>query len=243
MSSHTTDSVCALTGASLSNLRRWQRHGLVSTLPGESHWTDSQLSQIRDTMLATAYGATAREISFSRVRIEPVKSFGWLARRGELLSQLESGSGRQAARVLRNQSHEFSGDDFINKLMKPLGKWLRADERTGSARRLTRFNHLIKHHALAVGRRSHRQFSMPLLLEVSPDADETGVLLEVIRLTGQGFCVDVFTTASGPVSASVIRCYDHHLLWRSEGGVQVKPLPDESAAHEPVIRNHDSEAV
>lgn len=173
-------------------------------------------------MLATAGGATAREISLSRFSGGPVKSFGWLARRGEILLQLESGSERDIVRLLRSLSRDFSGDDFINKLMKPLTLRLRADERAGSTRRLIRFNQMVEHHSLVVGRASLQKSCIPLLLETAPDADEISVLLKVIRLTGQGFCVDTFENSTGTLSETFIRCYDHHLLWSTDGKLQVK---------------------
>jgi len=213
MLSHTTDTVCALTGASLPNLRRWQRHGLVRKNPVAANWTGEQLSEIYSVIQSSASGATAQEISDSRCGIQAVPDYGWSARLGEMILQLDTGSDRQLTRLMRSLSRDFCGDDFINRLMKPLGQWLRRDIRTGSAARLVRFQDLVELHSIFVGRASVRAGSTPLLLELTEEADDTDVLLEVIRLTGQGFCVDVFDPSSGPLSVSVRRCYDHHLQW------------------------------
>lgn len=214
---HTTDTICALTGASLSNLRHWQRFGLIQSHPSERFWTDGQLSEIRQVMLSSALGATAREISANLGESKPLRSYGWCVRRGEMLDKLESGSDRALARLVRCLSRDFSGDDFVRKLMKPLGLWLRHDERAGSAIRLVRFQDIVELHAINVARASHRAGSPPLLLEITDSAEETDVLLEVIRLTAQGFCVDVFDPACGPVYSAVTRSYEHHLVWAEEG--------------------------
>jgi len=231
MSFHSTNSICELTGASLSNLRRWQRRGLVTSVPGEPDWSDAQLNEIRTMVNATSRGATSLEISLSRVEMEPVNSYGWPARRGEILSQLESGSERQVARIIRSLSRDFTGDDFINKLMKPLAEWLRADERTGFARRLKRFHRVVEHRSMAAGRISFRKRYLPLLLEIPDDVDDTYILLEVIRLTEQGFCVDILTSSSGPLSKAVIRFYAHHLVWGTDGKLRVMSKADQAAVN------------
>jgi len=82
------DLVCGLTSAGLFKLRRWQRRSLVTNLPGEHYRTITELSERRKAMPATAGGARAREMSFSRVSGFPVTSFGWLARGDDILLQL-----------------------------------------------------------------------------------------------------------------------------------------------------------
>ncbi|MDF7629933.1 hypothetical protein PUG46_11710 [Erwiniaceae bacterium L1_55_4] len=232
MSFHTTDSICALTGASPFNIRRWQRRGLVTTFPDEPYWTNEQLREIRIVMKDTAQGATTREISRSRARQEPIKSYGWSARRGDILSQLETGTDRQLISLTRSLSRDFSGDDFINNLMRPLADWLLADERRGCHRRLTRFSQLIEQQSLAAGRISLRKGFVPLLLEIADNVDDIYVLLEVIRLTGQGFCVDLLASSSGPLSKAFKSCYDHHLIWGSDRKSRIPSANDELVMHQ-----------
>lgn len=210
MSCLSSDMVCALTGASLKNLRRWQRHGLVTEHPATEYWTEAQLEEIRDVMLTNARGATAQEIRDSRQRTTRVMTFGWPARRGDILACLESGSDRQLMRVIRRLSRDFAGDDFVRSLMRPLCRWLREDRRRGAARRLARFENATEHHHACVTRAAFREASIPLLLEIADDAQPTDVLLEAIRLTAQGFSVDVCARAS----ARLRKGYDHHLVWR-----------------------------
>jgi hypothetical protein len=57
---------------------------------------------------------------------------------------------------------------------------------------------------------------MPLLLEVVSTGDETEVWLEAIRLSGQGFCVDVDQTSQRMLYGADNR-HNHHLLWCGAG--------------------------
>lgn len=216
-----TEMICDLSGASLRNLRRWQRHGLVTVSPSTSYWTDAQFDDVLKVMHDSAGGATASEISLSRSKTEPVKTAGWSARRGELLALLESGSDRQLIRAIRSLSLDFVGDDFINSLMKPLCRWLRDDERGGANRRFSRFRDVTKHHHHCVARAALRAEGVPLLLEIAVGADDTDMFLEAIRLTGQGFCVDVVKYPSASLSEGILHYYDHHLqLKHTPGCVQ-----------------------
>ncbi|WP_058709180.1 hypothetical protein [Pantoea stewartii] len=210
-----SDTLCALTGASLTNVRRWQRYGLVAVDPVTDYWTEAQLEEIREVMSANAHGATAQEMHDGRRQSEGVMTYGWPARRGEILNSLEFGSDRQLIRVIRSLSRDFAGDDFVRSLMRPLCSWLREDQRRGAARRLARFEHVTEHHHACVTRAASRSASVPLLLEIAGEVQNTDVLLEAIGLTAQGFSVDVCVDTSVPLPAHQRKSYDHHLIWQA----------------------------
>ncbi|MBY4837069.1 hypothetical protein HX773_03330 [Pantoea sp. B9002] len=213
---YSTETVCAITGANRANLRRWLRGGLISENHVNKDWSRHQVDEVLAMMALTAGGATLWQIYQGRHCGLDYSSSGWVARRGDLLRQLELGSDRELARTVRNLAGDYSSDDFVNVLMKPLNRWLRDDTRRGASRRLTRFHEAIVHHSDCVKRASARQQQMPLLLEVVSTGDETEVWLEAIRLTGQGFCVDVDQTSQPMLYGSESR-HDHHLLWCGAG--------------------------
>lgn len=211
MKFHSTESVCALTGASRANLRRWLRGGLISENRVSHDWNALQIDEVLAVMVFTADGAEPQHI-YQR---QP-HSAGWMARRGELLWQLETGSHRQLLRTVRNLAGDYSSNDFINELMKPLNRWLREDARSGAKQRLMRFHDAVLHHSDCVKREALRHRDMPLLLEVMSQRDETEIWLEAIRLTGQGFCVEVDEKAENLMN-SPERRHEHHLLWCGAG--------------------------
>ncbi|MFJ5158642.1 hypothetical protein ACIP6T_05655 [Pantoea sp. NPDC088449] len=216
MNFYSTETVCALTGANRANLRRWLRGGLISENSISKDWSRHQVDEVLAMMSLTAGGATLWQIHQEKKGEADYSSSGWLARRGDMLRQLELGSDRELARTVRNLAGDYSSDDFINILMKPLNRWLRDDTRRGAARRLARFHQAITHHSNCVTRASTRQKSMPLLLEVVSVSDETEIWLEAIRLSGQGFCVEIDRT-SQPMRYGSESRHDHHLLWCGAG--------------------------
>ncbi|KNC05355.1 hypothetical protein HS962_19110 [Pantoea sp. BIGb0393] len=213
---YSTETVCAITGANRANLRRWLRGGLISENHVNQDWSRHQVDEVLAMMALTAGGATLWQIYQGRHCGLEYTSSAWMARRGDVLRQLEIGSDRELARTVRNLAGDYSSDDFIEVLMKPLNRWLRDDTRRGASRRLARFHDAILHHSDCVKRASSRQQNMPLLLEVVSKGDETEIWLEAIRLTGQGFCVDV-DQASPPIRYGSESRHNHHLLWCGAG--------------------------
>ncbi|MEN4769794.1 transcriptional regulator [Duffyella gerundensis] len=216
MTLHTTDSVCAITGSQPANLRRWYRSGLITRSDIQQGWNDVQLGEIQSMMQLTASGATQNEISQAHLEARAVNTAGWIGRKGDLIWQLEYGSDRALYRELRTLADSFSGDDFINSLMRPLSRWLHDDKRCGADRRLARFHQCVMKRASLNMRHSARNKATPLLLEALSVADETEIWLEAIRLGGQGFSVDISSDVLNTSSQARIG-YEHHMLWCGAG--------------------------
>ena len=215
MKYHSTNTVCALTGANRANLRRWLRGGMISEHKQSQEWSAQQINEVLAMMTLTSGGATLRQIQHQGHADVPYAT-GWAARHGDLLWQLELGSDRALMRTVRNLASDYSSDDFINILMKPLNEWLRDDTRRGASRRLSRFHDVVAHHSSCVMRAASRQNDTPLLLEVASVGDETEIWLEAIRLSGQGFCVEVDDSAQHERIESA-RPHEHHLFWCGAG--------------------------
>ncbi|WP_034944418.1 MerR family transcriptional regulator [Erwinia oleae] len=213
---HTTETVCALTGTHEANLRRWQRRGLISTENPREGWSEAQLDEIYLIKAHTAGGASLNEIQWSHTDAASHRLTGWPARKGDLLWLLEFGSERALLRSVRNMAGDFSSEDFINLLMRPLNRWLRDDRRQGAEQRLERFHHCVILHFYSINRAADRNCATPLFLEAISVTDTTEIWLEAIRLTGEGFCVEISSEVSETPAVSQ-RHYDHHLLWCGAG--------------------------
>ncbi|WP_313690504.1 hypothetical protein [Pantoea sp.] len=215
MTLYTTDTLCSLTGAHPANLRRWNRVGLLSLqLPGEI-WDSVHMKQVQGILAATANGMTPGELATSIGQGIPQVTGGWSARRGEVLLELQYGSMRSLSRIVRRLACDFSGDDFINRLMRPLSCWLRQDENRTSPQRHQRFHDSVRFHAETTSRASQRKDSIPLYLEAVSTRDRNEIWLEAIRLTAQGFCVEVCPgTNMGQLPAEH---HQHHLMWCGAG--------------------------
>ncbi|KAA5931571.1 MULTISPECIES: MerR family transcriptional regulator [Pantoea] len=219
MQFHTTDTVCAITGTHHANLKRWMKQGLLTSPQNADEWTNAHLSEIHTLVGLTATGATLNEIRQGQQDASAVQTYGWAARKGDMLWQLEFGTPLSLSRQMHNMSSNYSGDDFIINLLRPLSAWLYADHRQGASRRLDRFEQTVKQQADKVMRISSRnKSSVPLFLEAVSVLDKTEIWLEAIRLTAMGFNVAVDSRATGqPAIKSAIHQHQHHVMWCGAG--------------------------
>lgn len=234
MKTFSTEAVCAITGSHPACIRRWSRAGLISVQHIETGWKIDHIGDLHFVANLASSGATLDEIRLWQRQGSRSYTYGWPAHRGELLWQLEYGSSRTLARVMRRIDHNYCGDDYINRLLRPLNAWLREDTRSGAARRITRFHEAVMHRAHCVMRYSERHAMVPLLLEAVTVSDETDIWLEAIRLTREGFDVDVAAQTDEAVTPT--RSYEHHLLWCSAGisGVKHDRFRQQLEAGQPV---------
>lgn len=217
MHSFTTDTICALTGTHPANLKRWIKQGLLTAQQNPDIWNDDHLSEIYALVGLTATGATPEEIREGQLAASTVTTYGWAARKGDMLWQLEFGTPLSLARQMHNMSSNYSGDDFIINLLRPLSVWLHADQRQGASRRLARFEQSVQQQADKVMRLSSRnKSSVPLFLEAVSVLDKTEIWLEAIRLTTMGFNVEVDSHASGEPALKT-ELYQHHVMWCGAG--------------------------
>jgi len=217
MHSFTTDTVCAITGAHPANLKRWMKQGLLTPQQNTDCWSDEHLSEIYSLVGLTATGATLEEIRQGQLAASTVITHGWAARKGDMLWQLEFGTPLSLSRQMHNMSSNYSGDDFIINLLRPLSVWLNADHRRGASRRLDRFEQSVKQQADKVMRVSSRNESaIPLFLEAVSVLDKTEIWLEAIRLTAMGFNVAVYSRATG-LPAIKTELHQHHVMWCGAG--------------------------
>ncbi|WP_312948527.1 transcriptional regulator [Superficieibacter sp.] len=211
-----TDHICTITGIHPANLYRWHRYGLISAGDFTEGWNETQLEDIRNVKSQTARGATLSEIRDSHQSGSPVRSFGWTALKGELLWLLEFGSDRALIRYVRGIVRDYSSDDMINSLLRPANLWLQKDTRQGACRRLQRFHQCVVQRADTLTRMSGRSGNIPLFLEAISVKDDNEIWLEAIRLSGQGFCVEVSPSVSN-APATVSNRHEHHLMWCGAG--------------------------
>jgi len=237
MQLHTTDTICAFTGTHPANLKRWMKQGLLTSQPDPQSWSDAQLSEIHALVSLTATGATLEEIRQSQQTAATVSTQGWAARKGDMLWQLEFGTPLSLSREMRNMASNFSGDDFIINLLRPLSAWLHADHRQGAARRLHRFEQTVQQQADRVMRAAARDVrAVPLFLEAVSVMDKTEIWLEAIRLSAMGFNVVVDSHASGQ-PAQKTQNHEHHIMWCGAGISQAMQdyFEQESHAGHPVM--------
>jgi len=211
---YSSETICAISGAAPVNLKRWYRSGFIHKQASGHEWTDAQLQEVIGMARLTSQGATIREIKTAQVRAHPVRTGGWAARRGDMLWQLEFGSERSLMVLLRKLASNFTGDDFVLRLLLPLHQWLRDDMRAGASRRIERFHRLIVAYAEGVTRNATRAAAIPLLLENVSEKNQTDIWLEAIRLSGQGFCVEVRAFCDLHQPATL---HEHHLYWCGAG--------------------------
>jgi len=232
MQSHTTETVCAITGVHPANLKRWMKQGLLTPQQNPECWSDGHLSEILSLVSLTSTGATLDEILKSQQAESAVKTYGWAARKGDMLWQLEFGTPLSLSRQMNHMSSNYSGDDFIINLLRPLNVWLHADHRQGATLRLNRFERSVKQQAEKVMRASSRnKEAIPLFLEAVSVLDQTEIWLEAIRLTAMGFNVAVDSRANGQ-PALKSEDHQHHVMWCGAGISQLMQDYFEQQSHD-----------
>lgn len=216
MSLHTTDTVCGITGILPSTLRNWRRAGLISAPERPDGYSNSQLNRIFTVLGMTASGDSLSEIRSYLQGDAFARHSGWECRQEELISQLQDKSDELLKERIRQIGRDYSGEDFVNAYLRPLNLWLRADLRDGSEIRQGRFHSAVVRHARDEMNAAHRRRAVPLFLEAVSVTDLTEIWMEAIRLTGQGFRVEISPHASGE-PAIAEQYYEHHLMWCGNG--------------------------
>lgn len=212
---YSSETLCALSGADRLNLTRWYRSGFIHKRAADDSWSDKHLDEVLRMTRLTSQGATLREIKIADDTALPIRTGGWAARRGDMLWQLEFGSDRTLTVLLRKLASNFTSDDLVFQLLRPLNQWLREDTRTGAGNRMARFHQLMVSHADKVMQHAARITAVPLLLESLSERNETEIWLEAIRLSGQGFHVEIRPFSLIATPAETI--HPHHLLWCGAG--------------------------
>lgn len=215
MPQHSTDTVCGLVGVLPETLRRWRRAGLI-TSPGPAGYSDSQLTRALYVREMTSGGHTLFDIHAALNWPRVVLPGGWACREEDILQLLAHNPDEDVDRELRMMNTDYSGDDYVNRYLRPLNLWLRSDLSEGALLRQQRFHSAIVNQWERLARAARRRSTVPLFLEAVSVTDDTEIWMEAIRLHGQGFRVEVAAVASG--LPAVARCrFEHHLMWCSNG--------------------------
>lgn len=215
MPQYSTDTVCGLVGVLPETLRRWRRAGLM-TPPGPAGYPDSQLTRALSVRDMTSDGHTLFDIHAS-LRWPALKlPGGWACREEEMLQLLRYNTDEEIERELRVMGTDYSGDDYVNRYLRPLNLWLRSDVSEGATRRQLRFHRAVVTQWQQLALAAQRRTTVPLFLEAVSVTDDTEIWMEAIRLNGQGFRVEVAAIASGK-PAVAHRRFEHHLMWCSDG--------------------------
>lgn len=214
MSFLTTDSVCALTGLQPAILYHWRHARLIPRPASQQGYSDRQFDLICRVLALSNTGATPTEMLAALQNQQPLRVAGWSARKGDLLYQLEYGSNDALDKILRQSAAHYSGDVFVNALLRPMNNWLRDDHRIGAAQRLARFHYAVVRHACRALYLAKKQ-KINLFLEAVSVRDDTEIWLEAIRLTGQGFRVELSLQPAAPVTC--LQQPMHYLMWCGAG--------------------------
>ncbi|MBS0883231.1 MerR family transcriptional regulator [Pantoea sp. JGM49] len=209
---HSTDTVCGFAGILPETLRRWRRAGLVAT-PGRPGYTDAQLSEVLRVRDLTAEGHRLCDVYAVMQWPALTLSGGWAFREEEMLLLLHRSPDEDVQTEMRKMATDYCTEDFINRYLRPLNLWLRSDLSSDAGGRLARFHRSVLEQWRLMSQAAGGRRCAPLFLEAVSVSDETEIWMEAIRLTGQGFRVEV--AAAGQRTAH--RRHEHHLMWCGNG--------------------------
>ncbi|ORM61542.1 MerR family transcriptional regulator [Pantoea rodasii] len=212
---HTTDTVCGIVGVLPETLRRWRRAGLIPS-PSKEGYSDAQLACALRVLDLTAGGNTLFDIHATLRWPGLALRGGWTFREEDMLQLLHRHTDDDVRREMRMMATDYCTDDFVNCYLRPLNLWLRSDASEGATERQGRFHAAVLAQWSLMASASARRAAIPLFLEAVSVTDSTEIWMEAIRLTGQGFRVEVNDTCSG-IPANALRRHDHHLMWCGNG--------------------------
>lgn len=213
---HSTETVCGITGTLPGTLKNWRHAGLITSPVKPDGYSSGQLSHIFSVVEMTSHGNTLHEVALMLSQGSGTTRSGWECRQEELNNQLRNASDILLDKSIRQVGTDYCGDDFVNSYLRPLNLWLREDASEGAAERQSRFHLAVIRHARRVMDASNRRNAVPLFLEAVSVSDLTEIWMEAIRLTGQGFRVELAFDVTG-LPANARKHYEHHLMWCGAG--------------------------
>ncbi|MEB5920867.1 MerR family transcriptional regulator [Franconibacter daqui] len=212
-----TETVCAMTGVLPTTLKNWKRAGLITRAEDlKRGYSWSQYIRINHILVLTSRGDTLREIYNLIYAPRRYHHSGWSYRQEELLMLLSFADDVALDKYLRRMMRDYSSEDCVNYLLKPLNVLLHEEHSPGSALRKALFHRAVMQQALRDIQAIGRQKAAPLFLEAVSVNDENEIWLEAIRLTGLGFRVEV-SPQPAAMPAVATRRYEHHFMWCGAG--------------------------
>lgn len=212
-----TETVCAMTGVLPTTLKNWKRAGLISRAEDlKRGYSWSQYIRINHILVLTSRGDTLGEIYNLIYAPRHYHHSGWGYRLEELLLLLDYADDVALDKHLRRLMRDYSSENCVNYLLKPLNDLLHEERLSGSALRHSRFHRAVVQQTLNSMQNSERQKAVPLFLEAVSVNNETEIWLEALRLTGLGFRVEI-ASEPGMRPAVAARRYDHHFMWCGAG--------------------------
>lgn len=215
MTLYSTDTVCSVTGVLPTTLRCWRRAGLIAAPASKRGYTGSQLTRILTVQILTHAGDTLQEVHTLLTQPDAYRHSGWACREEELLTLLNQDDTQFDDRLWQ-MGLEYSSDAFVHHCLRPLNLWLRSDFHVGATCLLTRFHAAMVDHAGRMMNSAYHRKTVPLFLEAVSVTDATEIWLEAIRLTGQGFRVELSPDVSA-LPATALKEYEHHVMWCGAG--------------------------
>ncbi|MDF7652213.1 MerR family transcriptional regulator [Erwiniaceae bacterium L1_54_3] len=212
---HTTDTVCGIVGVLPETLRRWRRAGLMSS-PSKEGYTEAQLAAALRVLDLTAAGNTLFDIHAKLRWPRMMIKGGWTFREEDMLQLLNRHTDEDARREMRMMATDYCTDDFVNRYLRPINIWLRSDLSEGVSERQGRFHAAVLTQWSVMSSAAMRRHTVPLFLDAVSVTDDTEIWMEAIRLTGQGFRVEVAEQCTG-LPAVARKRHDHHLMWCGNG--------------------------
>lgn len=220
MHSLTLDVFCDILGVLPNTLHHWTRAGLLAPLDTQTGYTYPQLAQAYRILDLTNKGLTLDETKNYLDDTTLPQISRWHEHTDALFYLLQKGTDEQIYQRIKHLSETFSGDAFVNSYLRPVYAKVINNKEPNAAYTLTRFHQAIVDYAQQTMAEAYAREATPLFLEAASTLDATEIWLEAIRLSGQGFCVELCDTATD-IPATAIRAYVHHLIWCGDG---ISPL-------------------
>ncbi|NUW58098.1 MerR family transcriptional regulator [Cronobacter muytjensii] len=181
-------------GVSMTNLRAWQRSGLLKPARddgGRRFFDYSHLMRIHAIMKFLDRGLPLNEVARLLKGEERSLASQWEVWQEQLLAALEKPTMEKARALLRKMGRELPAAMLLDNVVLPLRQWLNHGASGTQLTLRSRFDTLIIEYATFTLQALRKRPASGLVIMAMNSQDSLSVWLEAIRFSGEGFRIDV----------------------------------------------------
>ncbi|EPB6467417.1 MerR family transcriptional regulator [Cronobacter dublinensis] len=194
MSHFTIEMLSDQCGVSMTNLRAWQRSGLLKPArndSGKRYFDYTHLMRIHAIIKWLDRGLPLDEVARRLKGEEGSLASQWEVWQEQLLAALEKTSMEKARALLRKMGRELPAAMLLDNVMLPLRLWLNHGTSSAQLTRRSRFDTLLVEYATFLMQVLRKRPASGLVIMAMNSHDSLSVWLEAIRYSGEGFRIDV----------------------------------------------------
>ncbi len=218
MGRFTIDVLATQCGVTTTNLRTWQRFGLIQPVcdnDGHRYYSFTHVSRVASIVDWFRQGATLEDMQALLKGDKRLQASGWLPTQEALLALCQAGEPQKLRNLLWRYGREIPPVILLNEVLRPLRLWLHSGDQPELALPCALLDTAITEYAafvVASGRK--KPCGSVLLLALTP-CDSLELWLEAIRYASEGLRVELLLSPQEDPDFDWIKP-DHVVIWAEQ---------------------------